>query len=89
MFPFVLNQYTPPRFFLRDHNGNKVTQLFCVIPAIAPYHNYHNDGEIYLLTYFYREVEEKRIGQKTRLHTAQEFKQKKIFDLSKRYNVDI
>ena len=23
-------------FFLRDHNGNKATQLFCVIPAIAP-----------------------------------------------------
>ena len=22
--------------FLRDHNGNKVTQLFCVIAAIAP-----------------------------------------------------
>ena len=39
MFPFVLNQYTPPRFFLRDHNGNKVSKLFCVIPATAPYHN--------------------------------------------------
>ena len=23
--------------FLRDHNGNKATQLFCVITAIAPY----------------------------------------------------
>ena len=23
--------------FLRDHNGNKTTQLFCVIPAIVPY----------------------------------------------------
>ena len=29
MFPVVLNQYTPPRFSLRDHDGNKVTQLFC------------------------------------------------------------
>ena len=28
--------------FLRNHNGNKVTQLFCVIPAIAPY------GEFFL-----------------------------------------
>ena len=29
----------PPRkksFFLRDHNGNKAMQLFCVIPVIAP-----------------------------------------------------
>ena len=25
------------KFFLRDHNGNKATQLFCVIPAIAPH----------------------------------------------------
>ena len=32
-FPFVLNQYTPPRFFLRDHNGNKNSKLFCVAPA--------------------------------------------------------
>ena len=24
------------KVFLRDHNGNKATQLFCVIPAIAP-----------------------------------------------------
>ena len=24
------------KVFLRDHNGNKFTQLFCVIPAIAP-----------------------------------------------------
>ena len=23
-------------FFLRDHNENKATQLFCVIPAFAP-----------------------------------------------------
>ena len=28
----------PPQknFFFRDHNGNKATELFCVIPAIAP-----------------------------------------------------
>ena len=44
MFPVVLYQYTPALFFLRDHNGNKVTQLFCVMPAIAPYGErfYHN-----------------------------------------------
>ena len=38
---------------------------------------------------FYREVEEKRKGQKTRLQMDQEFKQKKIFDLNKKYNVDM
>ena len=38
---------------------------------------------------FYKEVEGKRKGQKTRLQTDQEFKQKKIFDLNKKYNVDI
>ena len=27
----------PYHCFLRDDNGNKTTQLFCVIPAIAPY----------------------------------------------------
>ena len=27
----------PHHCFSRDHNGNKATQLFCVIPAIAPY----------------------------------------------------
>ena len=26
-----------PRNFLRDHNGNKATQLFCVIVAIVPH----------------------------------------------------
>ena len=26
----------PHHCFLRDHNGNKVIQLFCVFPAIAP-----------------------------------------------------
>ena len=36
MFPVVLYQYTPPLFF-KGLNGNKVTQLLCVIPAIAPY----------------------------------------------------
>ena len=39
MFPFVLYQYSSP-VFLRDHNGNKVIQLFCAIPAIGP------DGEL-------------------------------------------
>ena len=38
---------------------------------------------------FYKEVEGKRKGQKTRLQTDQEFKQKKIFDLNKKYNVDM
>ena len=38
---------------------------------------------------FYKEVEEKRKDEKTRLHTDQEFKQKKIFELNKKYNVDI
>ena len=38
---------------------------------------------------FYKEVEGKRKGQKTRLQTDQEFKQKKIFDLNKQYNVDM
>ena len=38
---------------------------------------------------FYREVEEKRKGQKTRLQTDQEFKQNKIFDLNKKYSVDM
>ena len=38
---------------------------------------------------FYKEVKDKRKGQKTRLQTNQEFKQKKIFDLNKKYNVDI
>ena len=26
----------PPKFFLKNHNENKATQLFCVIPAITP-----------------------------------------------------
>ena len=38
---------------------------------------------------FYKEVEGERKGQKTRLQTDQELKQKKIFDLNKKYNVDI
>ena len=38
---------------------------------------------------FYKEVEAKRKGQKTRLQTDQEFKQKKIFYLNKKYNVDM
>ena len=36
---------------------------------------------------FYEEVEGKRKGQKTRLETDQGFKQKKIFDLNKKFNV--
>ena len=38
---------------------------------------------------FYKEVEGKRKGQKTRLQTDQEFKQNKIFNLNKKYNVDM
>ena len=38
---------------------------------------------------FYKKVEEKRKGQKTRLQTDQEFKQKKIFELNKKYNADM
>ena len=38
---------------------------------------------------FYKEVEEKRKGQKTRLQTDQEFRQKKIFELNKKYNTDV
>ena len=38
---------------------------------------------------FYKEVEVKRNGQKTRYQTDQEFKQEKIFDLNKMYNVDM
>ena len=30
----------PTTVFLRDHNGNKVSKLYRVIPAIAPYHNF-------------------------------------------------
>ena len=38
---------------------------------------------------FYKEVEEKRKGQKTRLQTDQEITRKKIFDLNKKYNVNM
>ena len=38
---------------------------------------------------FHKEVEGKRKGQKTRLQTNQKFKQNKIFDLNKKFNVDI
>ena len=38
---------------------------------------------------FYKEIESKRKGKKTRLQTNQEFKQEKIFDLNKKYNVDM
>ena len=38
---------------------------------------------------FYKEVEWNRKCQKARLQTDQEFKQKKMFELNKKYNVDI
>ena len=38
---------------------------------------------------FYREVEEKRKGHKAKLQTDQKFKQNKIFDLNKKYSVDM
>ena len=38
---------------------------------------------------FYKEVEGERKGQKTKLQTDQEFKQKKIFNLNKKFNVDM
>ena len=41
------------------------------------------------LEIFYMEVQEKRKGQKTRLQMDQDFKQKKIFDLIKKYNVNM
>lgn len=37
---------------------------------------------------FYKEVENIRKGQKTWLQTDLEFKQKKMFDLNKKYNVE-
>ena len=41
-------------FFLKYHNGNKVTQPFCVIPAIAPYrelfcHNFNEFIFVYVV----------------------------------------
>ena len=38
---------------------------------------------------FLKNVEEKRKGQKARLQTDQEFQQKEIFELNKKYNVDM
>ena len=38
---------------------------------------------------FYKDVEENRKNQKMRLQTDLEFKQKKIFDLNKKYNVEM
>ena len=38
---------------------------------------------------FHKEDEGKRKGQKTRLQTDQEFKQRKTFDLNNKFNVDI
>ena len=37
---------------------------------------------------FYKEVENIRKGQKTWLQTDLEFKQEKMFDLNKKYNVE-
>ena len=41
---FCFTSMYPTTFFLRDHNGNKVTQLFCAIPPISPYRDvfYHS-----------------------------------------------
>ena len=38
---------------------------------------------------FFKEVEVKRKGQKARLQTDHEFKPKKVFDLTKKYNVNM
>ena len=38
---------------------------------------------------FYKEVEGKRKGQKTRLQTDQEFQQRKVYDLNKKYHVNM
>ena len=38
---------------------------------------------------FYKDVENKRKNKKTRLQTDPEFKQKKIFDLNKKYNIEM
>ena len=38
---------------------------------------------------FYKDVENKRKAQKMRLQIGQEFKQRKVFDLNKKYNVDM
>ena len=40
----------PHQLVVRDHNGNKVTQLFCTIPAIALY------GEVYLHAFYYHQT---------------------------------
>ena len=38
---------------------------------------------------FYKDVENKKKGQKMRPETDQEFKQRKFFDLNKKYNIDM
>ena len=40
---FFIN--VPHHFFSRDHNGNKVAQLFCVMSVIAPY------GEVFYYSF--------------------------------------
>ena len=38
---------------------------------------------------FYHDAENKRKGQKMRLQTNQKFKQRKTFDLNKKYNINL
>ena len=38
---------------------------------------------------YYKELQDKRKGLKTRLETDLEFKQKKIFELNKKYNAEM
>ena len=38
---------------------------------------------------FYKDVENKWKGQKIRLQTDQEFKQRKIFDFNRKYNINM
>ena len=38
---------------------------------------------------FYNNIQKKRSGKRMRLQTDQEFKQQKIYDLNKKFNVDM
>ena len=42
---------------LRDHNGNKVTQLFCVIPAIAPYGKLFFKKSLFVILFVLHKIE--------------------------------
>ena len=51
----------PPkkRFLLRDHNGNKATKLFCVIPVIPastprilPYFSFYIAVQFFIVNFF-------------------------------------